>query len=233
MKRFQQMIDKNKIIVALDFDDIKKMHEFIEMLDPKLCRLKIGKEMFTRYGPNCVHQIHNKGFEIFLDLKFHDIPTTVYKACLSAFSLNIWMLNIHLSGGIEMASSAVRAKNDSQTKTKLIGVTVLTSLSDDDCKAIYGSSRKHEIDRLKDIGLNTNIDGFVCSPDDINTISNDQKLFVTPGIRLDKSTDDHHKVWTPIEAMNLGASYLVIGRSITSSKDPNKTLVEILRSLQE
>lgn len=225
------MKDNKKIIVALDFNDIYDTHEFIDTIDPKLCRLKIGKEIFTKYGPDCIHQIHKKGFEIFLDLKFHDIPTTVYKACLSAFSLNIWMLNIHLSGGEAMAISAMKAKHDSQSSSKLIGVTALTSLSNNDCETIYGCNRDNQINRLKNIGITADIDGFVCSPNDIQSLSNSNKLYVTPGIRLDKNADDHHKVWTPVQACSLGASYLVIGRSITNSKDPNSVLEEIIKSL--
>ena len=225
------MKDNKKVIVALDFDNIRQTYEFIDTIDPMLCRLKIGKEIFTKYGPDCIHQIHQKGFEIFLDLKFHDIPTTVYKACLSAFSLDIWMLNVHLSGGEAMVTSAMRAKHDSQSNCKLIGVTALTSLSDNDCENIFGCSRDNQIDRLKTIGLSADIDGFVCAPNDIKSLSCNNKLYITPGIRLEKNTDDHHKVFTPQEAFNLGASYLVVGRSITASTHPNNTLTEILKEL--
>ena len=225
------MKDNKKVIVALDFDNIRQTYEFIDTIDPMLCRLKIGKEIFTKYGPDCIHQIHQKGFEIFLDLKFHDIPTTVYKACLAAFSLDIWMLNVHLSGGEAMVISAMKAKHDSQSSCKLIGVTALTSLSDTDCENVFGCSRDNQIDRLKTIGVSADIDGFVCAPNDIKSLSCDNKLYITPGIRLEKNTDDHHKVCTPQEALNLGASYLVIGRSITTSTHPNNTLTEILKGL--
>ena len=225
------MKDNKKVIVALDFNNIRDIYEFVDTINPELCRLKIGKEAFTKYGPDCIHQIHKKGFEIFLDLKFHDIPTTVYKACLSAFSLNIWMLNIHLSGGEAMAISAMKAKHDSQSSCKLIGVTALTSLSDNDCETIYGCNRFDQIDRLKNIGLTADIDGFVCSPSDIHSLSSSNKIYVTPGIRLDEKIDDHHKTWTPVKALSLGSSYLVIGRSITASENPNRTLEEILKSL--
>lgn len=225
------MEDKKQIIIALDFDDISKTYKFIDNINPELCRLKIGKEIFTKYGPSCINEIHKKGFEIFLDLKFHDIPTTVYKACLSAFSLNIWMLNVHLSGGATMAISAMHAKHDSQTDSKLIGVTALTSLTNCECESIYGCSRESVIERLKKIGLEADIDGYVCSPSDIKSLSSEKKLYVTPGIRLDKKADDHHKVWTPKEALNLGSSYLVIGRSITTNENPNDILEGILNSL--
>ncbi len=225
------MNDTKKIIVALDFDDIDTTFKFIDTLNPSLCRLKIGKELFTKYGPDIIRDIHTKGFEIFLDLKFHDIPTTVYKACISAFSLNVWMLNIHLSGGLEMVKSAVKAKNDCQSSSKLIGVTALTSLSDSDCSSVYGCTRIEQIKRLKDIGLSTNIDGFVCSPYDIKIINSNEKVYVTPGIRIDDNIDDHHKVTTPSKAIELGSTYLVIGRSITCSQEPNKTLENIIKDL--
>ena len=225
------MIDTKKIIIALDYSNIEEVYKFIDNIDPNLCRLKIGKELFTKYGPSTVKEIHNKGFEVFLDLKFHDIPTTVYKACIAAFSLNIWMLNIHLSGGYDMACAAMNAKNDCQSNSKLIGVTVLTSLSDTNCERIYGCKRFEQISKLKDIGLDSNVDGFVCSPYDIDTLKADSKIYVTPGIRTDNNINDHHKVITPLEAIKLGSNYLVIGRSITESLNPNKTLEEIIKSL--
>ena len=165
------MDDSKKIIVALDYDNLDSVTNLINSIDPELCRIKIGKELFTKYGPSIVKNIHEKGFEIFLDLKFHDIPTTVYKACISAFSLNIWMLNIHLTGGYDMAVSAMKAKKDCQSNSKLIGVTALTSLSDDDCIKIYGCKRSDQLKKMKDIGLEADIDGFVCSPYDINTLA--------------------------------------------------------------
>ena len=223
--------DSKKIIVALDYDNLDSVISFIDSIDPKLCRIKIGKELFTKYGPNIVNNIHEKGFEIFLDLKFHDIPTTVYKACISAFSLDIWMLNIHLTGGYDMTVSAMKAKRDCQSTSKLIGVTALTSLSDDDCIKIYGCKRIDQLKRLRDIGLEADIDGFVCSPYDINALAAEDKIFVTPGIRTSNNTQDHHKVITPVNALQLGSTYLVIGRSITESSEPTKELKDIYQSL--
>ena len=225
------MDDSKKIIVALDYDNLDSVTNLINSIDPELCRIKIGKELFTKYGPSIVKNIHEKGFEIFLDLKFHDIPTTVYKACISAFSLNIWMLNIHLTGGYDMAVSAMKAKKDCQSNSKLIGVTALTSLSDDDCIKIYGCKRSDQLKKMKDIGLEADVDGFVCSPYDINTLAAEDKIFVTPGIRTNSNTQDHHKVITPVKALQLGSTYLVIGRSITESLEPSKELKEIYQSL--
>lgn len=225
------MVDHKKIILALDYDSEEQVYKIIDNIDPKLCRLKIGKELFTKYGPSIIHSIHERGFEIFLDLKFHDIPTTVYKACMSAYSLNIWMLNVHLSGGLEMSKAAVQAKKDCQSKTKLIGVTVLTSLSDDDCLSVYGCAREEQLQKLKNIGISSDVDGYVCSPYDIYKLDADDKLFVTPGIRLNNNKDDHNKVITPKGACDLGSNYLVIGRGVTQSDNPNETLASIINSL--
>ena len=226
------MIDTKKIIVALDYNSSEEVLKFIDSIDPSLCRLKIGKELFTKYGPKTILELHDTGFEVFLDLKFHDIPTTVYKACISALSLNVWMLNIHLSGGYDMAVAAMNAKKDCQSNSKIIGVTALTSLTDDDCTRIYGCKRSDQLIRLKDICLDANLDGFVCSPYDINILKTDNKIFVTPGIRTNDNTNDHHKVITPQEALKLGSDYLVIGRSITESSNPNKELRRIVNSLE-
>ena len=225
------MVDPKKIIVALDYDHIDNALALADNLNPDSCRLKVGKELFSKYGPEIVSQIQKKGFEIFLDLKFHDIPTTVYKACISAFSLNVWMLNIHLSGGLNMAEAAMKAKLDCESSSKIIGVTVLTSLSDEDCLNIYGCSRENELLRLKDIALEAEIDGFVCSPYDINVLQDVTKIYVTPGIRFGDDKQDHHKVAGPKEALNLGSHYLVIGRSITGNINPNRVLEKILNSL--
>ena len=231
MRELHTVDDIKKIIVAVDYDNIDSVKNFVDSIDPALCRIKIGKELFTKYGPSIIKNIHERGFEIFLDLKFHDIPTTVYKACISAFSLNIWMLNIHLTGGYDMAVSAMKAKKDCESTSKLIGVSALTSLSDHDCIKIYGCKRIDQLKRLRDIGLQADIDGFVCSPYDINTLAAEDKIFVTPGIRTNNNTQDHHKVITPVNALQLGSTYLVIGRSITESREPTKALKEIYQSL--
>ena len=134
-------------------------------------------------------------------MKFHDIPTTVYKACLSALSLDIWMLNIHLSGGLNMALHASKAKQDSQSSCILLGVTALTSLSND-CLSVYGCNREEQLKRLKVIGLESGLDGFVCSPFDINILNDTNMIFVTPGIRIEKNIDDHHRVVSPKKLLN-------------------------------
>ena len=225
------MDDPKKIIVALDYDHIDSALALADNLNPDLCRLKVGKELFTKYGPEIVIQIQKKGFEIFLDLKFHDIPTTVYKACISALSLNVWMLNIHLAGGLNMTEAAMRAKLDCESSSKLIGVTVLTSLSDQNCQKIFGCTRESELLRLKDIAIEADIDGFVCSPYDINILKDSTKIYVTPGVRFGDDKQDHYKATAPKEALDLGSHYLVIGRSITGISNPNGKLEEIINSL--
>ena len=225
------MVDNKKIIVALDYDDENSVYDLLDKINPNLCRVKVGKELFTKYGPSIINSIHSRGFEIFLDLKFHDIPTTVYKACISAFSLDIWMVNVHLSGGYPMVSAAAKAKVDVSSKTKLIGVTVLTSLSDEECASVYGCSREEQISKLEDIGISSCIDGFVCSPYDISKFKSHEMIFVTPGIRDTDTIDDHHKTITPKGALDLGANYLVIGRIITENKNPNLSLEKIIASL--
>ena len=223
-------MNKN-IIIALDFESGDQTLQFLDRLDPTLCRVKVGKELFTAAGPQLVKDIVNRKFDVFLDLKFHDIPTTVYKACISALSLNVWMLNIHLAGGLSMTEAAMKAKLDCESSTKLIGVTVLTSLSDQDCHNIYGCSRDNMLLRLKDIAIEADIDGFVCSPYDINILKDSTKIYVTPGVRFGDDKQDHHKAASPREALDLGSNYLVIGRSITGNSNPNKKLEEIISSL--
>jgi len=219
------------IIVAIDETAFDRASEIIDCLDSKKCMVKIGSVAFNSMGHKIIWLAAEKGFEIFLDLKFHDIPTTVYKACLSALSLNVWMLNVHLSGGVDMAKAAMRAKEHCETPTKLIGVTALTSLSDNDCLKIYGCSRHEELQRLKHIAMESGVDGFVCSPYDINTLKDSTKIYVTPGIRINNDKQDHHKAAKPKEAIDLGSDYIVIGRAITGNPNPNSVLEDIIRTL--
>ena len=206
------MYEKN-IIVALDYDDENKIYELCNQIDPSLCRLKIGKQAFTKFGPKLVQNLQEKKFEIFLDLKFHDIPTTVYKACIEAFGLGIWMLNVHLLGGVEMVNSARKARDEVNTEAKIIGVTLLTSTTDISLQELGLKERSDIIKELTLIASKTNIDGVVCAPKDISVIRevNKKLLFVTPGIRLDTNKDEHVQAYTPREAIKLGSDYLVIG----------------------
>ena len=224
-----EKIVNNKIIVALDYSDIKQALSLSEKLDPTYCRLKVGKQLFTKYGPSIVSDLQKNNFDIFLDLKFHDIPTTVYKACVEAYNLGVWMLNIHLLGGYEMAIAAKEARDKVNKEAKIIGVTLLTSHSNDSMSHLGMQSRDDVVKGLSMIASKAEIDGVVCSPGDIkaiNTFSNNLD-FVTPGIRLDNETDDHSKSYNPKRALELGSSYLVVGRPITEANDPMSVISQI------
>ena len=221
---------KENIIIALDYDDENKIYEFCDQVDPALCKLKIGKQVFTKYGPDIINNLQKKKFDIFLDLKFHDIPTTVYKASLEAFNLGVWMLNVHLLGGIEMINAAKQARDEANTDAKLIGVTLLTSTTDSNLSNIGLDERPVIIKKLAEVASKSNIDGVVCSPSDIRLIREIDKtlLFVTPGIRLNTTTDDHAKVFTPREAIQLGSNYIVIGRPVTEANNPMQIIKNII-----
>lgn len=220
----------NKIIIALDYDNKKDVFDLCDKLDPKYCRLKVGKQLFTQLGPDIIELLHAKNFEIFLDLKFHDIPTTVYKACLEAYKLGIWMLNIHLLGGSEMVLAAKEARDEENASALLIGVTLLTSHSDESLKFLNLPSRLSTVQRLAQTAQDCQIDGVVCAPSDINTIKEvtSDLVYVTPGIRLSDKNDDHDRVYTPKKAILAGSDYLVIGRPITESNNPMKVIDKIV-----
>ncbi len=226
----QKMLD-SKIIIALDYSERKLVHEITSKLDPKLCKLKVGKQLFTKYGPTIVRELQSDGFDIFLDLKFHDIPTTVYKATAEALELGVWMLNIHALGGKKMMEEAVRARDSVNKKALMIGVSILTSLGDDSLSEIGLDKRNALVKKLSNQVYECGLDGVVCSPSDIDLIGiNEEKfLYVTPGIRLESNKQDHNNSYTPVEACNLGSNYLVIGRPITTSLDPLNTINSILK----
>jgi len=218
-----------RIIVALDYDNSNSALTLADQLNPNQCRLKVGKELFVAAGPQLVKSLSDRGFDVFLDLKFHDIPITVYKACLVAYELGVWMLNIHLLGGREMVLAAKQARDEKNTSALLIGVTLLTSHSDESLKFLNLPNRLSMVQKLAQSAQNCQIDGVVCSPSDINSIKeiSSDLLFVTPGIRLTDQADDHEKVYTPKKAILAGSDYLVIGRPITESKHPMKVIDEI------
>ena len=220
----------NKIIVALDYADKEHAIMLSKQLDPSYCRLKIGKQLFTKYGPSIVDDLQKMNFDIFLDLKFHDIPATVYKACLEAYKLGIWMLNIHLLGGKEMIIAAKEARDMVNKKSKIIGVTLLTSHNKDSMHHLGMDNRDTIVKVLSIMANDAKIDGIVCSPGDIKSInvSKNNLEFITPGIRLTDDSNDHSEVYTPSIALELGSTYLVIGRPITEAKDP-MSIVEKIR----
>ena len=227
---------KSNVIVALDFDDKYSALTLADRLDPKHCRVKVGKELFAAAGPSVVKELSDRGFDIFLDLKFHDIPNTVAKALSATADLGVWMTNVHASGGSRMMSAAKQALDNSGSDMLLIGVTVLTSMDASDLEEV-GIKRmlSDQVSHLASIAKHSGLDGVVCSAQEAKTLKDslgqDFKL-VTPGIRLASSAaDDQRRIVTPTDAMALGSDYLVIGRPITQSADPLATLLEINQSL--
>ena len=218
------------IIVAIDETTFERASEVIEALDSKKCMVKIGSVAFNAMGHKIISFASEKGFEIFLDLKLHDIPNTVKKSIQGLISLPINMLTIHTSGGKDMMMAAMEAV--SGTQIKVFGVTALTSLNNDDTKYIFKRTTSEQVNAMLDLAEDAGIDGVVCSPHELELVSNrDNLLSITPGIRLHESNDDQKRVMSPKEAIHLGANYLVIGRPITASKDIKKSLNEIYQSM--
>lgn len=220
------------VIVALDFPEEKHALELVQRLDPARCRLKIGKEMFTRSGPQLVEKIASQGYEIFLDLKFHDIPNTVAGACRSAADLGVWMINVHTLGGKRMMEAAREAVDKSTAKPLLIGVTILTSMGQEDIEQIgLSGTPADNVKRLATLANDAGLDGVVCSPKEVEMLRQivpSQFSLVTPGIRPAWSEKgDQTRITTPADAMRLGSSYLVIGRPITAAADPLEALGKI------
>lgn len=220
------------VIVALDFADEKQTLQFVRRLSPELCQIKIGKELFTATGRHLVEQLVNQGFKVFLDLKYHDIPNTVASACKIAAQMGIWMVDMHAGGGQRMMEAAAEAVSQFQQRPYLIGVTVLTSMTQTDL-AQTGVDRSidEQVMHLAKLSQQSGLDGVVCSAQEA-VILRDQLgkefLLVTPGIRLNsKSEDDQRRIMTPKEALAAGSSYLVMGRPITRSADPVLLLQQI------
>ncbi len=226
-----------KVVVALDFDNAESAMSFIETVDPAQCKLKIGKEMFTLFGPEFVKAIVAKGFDVFLDLKFHDIPNTVRKACKAAANLGVWMVNVHASGGKEMMLAAKQGISESNNPgTKLIAVTVLTSMDKQQLNDVV--PEVDPADQVKKLALLTHdagLDGIVCSAQEavmLRAHLNDDFLLVTPGIRPEGSDKgDQKRVMTPKDAIDAGVSYLVMGRPITQSDEPLAVLHSVNSSI--
>ncbi|MFQ0996464.1 orotidine-5'-phosphate decarboxylase [Gilliamella sp. CG25] len=225
------------IIVAVDFADVKSAWNFIDRVEPKDCRLKIGKELFTHAGPDFIKQIMNKGFDVFLDLKFHDIPNTVAKAIIAAADLGVWMTNVHASGGSRMMQAAKDALYPyGKDAPLLIAVTVLTSMESVDLQEIgIPVSPLEQATKLALLAKNCGLDGVVCSAKEVQSfrtrLGSDFKL-VTPGIRpAGSNADDQRRIMTPQRAQAAGSDYLVIGRPITQAEDPSLALQTILSTL--
>lgn len=225
-----------KVIVALDYDNEASVLSLVEQLDPDLCKLKVGKELFTATGPQLVRRLVEMKFPVFLDLKFHDIPNTVAKAVSVAADLGVWMTNIHASGGSRMMSASKQALDKLGSDMLLIGVTVLTSMDQSDLDEVgVVRTAEEQVSYLANLARQSGLDGVVCSAQEAVTLKEqlgkDFKL-VTPGIRpVNSVADDQRRIVTPQDAIAWGSDYLVIGRPITRSENPLKTLIEINRSI--
>jgi orotidine-5'-phosphate decarboxylase len=227
----------HKIIVALDFADAASALALVERLDPALCRLKVGKELFTVAGPDLVRALVARGFEVFLDLKFHDIPNTVAAACRAAAGLGVWMMNVHASGGRRMMTAAQEALADLPQRPLLIAVTVLTSMSAEDLGEVgIAAAPADQVLRLARLTQQCKLDGVVCSAQEAAMLRADLGAdfrLVTPGIRpAGADVGDQRRVMTPAEALRAGATDLVIGRPITAAPDPLAALKQIQSDIQ-
>lgn len=226
-----------RVIVAVDAHSMEEALQLVERLQPGLCRLKVGKELFTACGPAIVEQLMARGFEIFLDLKYHDIPNTVAKACAAAAALGVWMLNVHASGGSRMLVAAREAVDKAAApKPLLIAVTVLTSLQQEDLLDLgFVEEPQALVFRLAGLAQEAGLDGVVCSAQEATAMKGRFGLefkLVTPGIRLPgDAAGDQRRIMTPVDAVKAGADYVVIGRSITASDDPLGKLLTIKSDL--
>lgn len=223
-----------RVVLALDFHDKKTALQLVDSLNPSQCALKVGKEMFTHFGPAFVEDLVKKDFRVFLDLKFHDIPNTVANACVAAADLGVWMINLHSLGGRKMMEAAGNAlANYGRHKPLLLAVTVLTSMDKEDLEELGITEKVDElVVRLAKLSKSSGLDGVVASPREIQTLRQhcgEDFCLLTPGIRpVDSDTHDQKRTMTPKAALDAGADYIVIGRPITQSKNPLKELEKIL-----
>lgn len=220
------------IIVALDFESAEQAFDLLDQVDPGLCRVKIGKELFTACGPQLVKDVVARGFDVFLDLKFHDIPNTVARAVRAASNLGVWMLNVHASGGMAMMEQAREALDGmGEERPLLIGVTVLTSLAKEDLLQIgINANPEEQVSKLAFLSKEAGLDGVVCSAAETRLLRAQlpgEFCLVTPGIRRpEDASADQKRVVGPAEAILNGSTYLVVGRPITRSEAPNEVLKE-------
>lgn len=230
-------LQERPIIVALDFPSEHQAMALVDRLDPSLCRVKVGKELFTASGYHFVEKLIGRGYSVFLDLKYHDIPNTVAQACSVAAALGVWMVDVHISGGRAMLEAARRAvEGNGSEAPKLIGITILTSLSEADLAEIgLAGPVPMAVERLANLASQCGLDGVVCSAAEADRLRQSHVspfLLVTPGIRLPGAKqDDQVRIVTPEDAIRGGSDYLVIGRPITQSADPVATLNSIQNSL--
>ncbi|MGN1281321.1 MAG: orotidine-5'-phosphate decarboxylase [Succinivibrio sp.] len=225
-----------KVIVALDYDNQESALKFVSSVTPDLCKLKVGNELFTTAGPQFVSKLVDKGFKVFLDLKFHDIPNTVAKACTAAAKMGVWLVNVHASGGPVMMKTAAEALSAFSDRPKLIAVTVLTSMDKAQLSSVGISQEpKSQVLQLAKLVKECGLDGVVSSAQEVSLIKQYMGvpfMCVTPGIRPEGSEiGDQKRIMTPVEAVRAGSDYLVIGRPITQSDDPVQTLSKINESI--
>ncbi len=218
------------IIVAVDETQLDSFKQIVDSLDSNLCMIKVGSVSFNAIGHEAIQYVASKGFEIFLDLKLHDIPNTVKKSIEGLISLPISMMTIHTSGGLEMMKIAMNAVKD--TNIKIFGVTALTSLSDEDTDVIFKRNASDQVAAMLDLAQEAKIDGVVCSPHELDlVVARKSLLSITPGIRLSESEDDQSRVMTPNDAISKGANHIVIGRPITNAPNISEALLEIYNSI--
>jgi orotidine-5'-phosphate decarboxylase len=226
-----------KTIVALDYPDQRQALEFVQRVDPSQCKLKVGFELFVAEGPAFVEKLCNKGFDVFLDLKFHDIPNTVASACKTASRLGVWMMNVHASGGQRMMEAACEAVEQESHQPKLIAVTILTSMDDQDMQQLrINNAAREQALYLSQLTKQSGLDGVVCSAQEASAmreLNGDDFLLVTPGIRpAGADQGDQKRVVTPEDAFSFGSSYLVMGRPITRAEDPMAVLQQVNEAAQ-
>ena len=220
----------SRIIIALDFSSEKQVLDFTAQLEPSMCKLKVGKELFTLAGPTLVRQLIDKGFDVFLDLKFHDIPNTIARACKVVADMGVWMLNVHALGGRNMLLAAREALESSSNRPLLIAVTILTSMGQQDLQEIGLSGNPEDnVLRLASLTKEAGLDGVVCSSREVTSLRRQAQseafTLVTPGIRpAGSEVGDQKRIMTPTDAIRAGSNYLVIGRPITQATDPIETL---------
>ena len=207
-------MSNKRLIIALDFKNIDEMSHFISNLDPQKCIVKVGLQLFISEGPKVLDFLSQRGFEIFLDLKLHDIPNTVRKSVEEISQYNVKLTTIHLQGGRDMIQAANQVKGD----TKILGVSLLTSLDDSDTRELYNNDFEQQFNNLINLATETKVDGIVCSSQELELISDPSLIKVVPGIRNQESSDDQKRVMTSSEAYSNGADYIVVGRPITQAK---------------
>lgn len=222
----------SKLIIALDFSSADIAMQFVDQLSPSDCKLKVGFELFVSAGPEMVRKLTNKGFDIFLDLKFHDIPNTVASVCKAAAKLDVWMMNVHASGGIEMMHKASEALGNFESPPKLIAVSVLTSMTDKQLQQTgVNALAKDQVAHLATLAKEAGLDGMVCSAREANLLRQlmgEDFLLVTPGIRpIGSDRGDQSRIMTPADAIRAGVDYIVVGRPITQASKPLEVIAMI------